>query len=155
VGTATPDVVFWGGDTETGGAALRIAMADLQHASTPLISWDGLLDGPGSQDGTYIQRTKANAVGTFISHSSLPLPRADFADHYRQVYGDDPGEYVAAGHACTEVIVSALRAIAAVGTTAGQLREAVRAHVTDPQYRYQTPSARSASTGTGTPFSSS
>src|SRR5262249_46286076 len=48
VGPGMPDAVFWAGETDTGGAALRVAMNDLDHASTPLISWDGLNDGSGS-----------------------------------------------------------------------------------------------------------
>jgi ABC-type branched-subunit amino acid transport system substrate-binding protein/class 3 adenylate cyclase len=138
VGPGAPDAVFWAGETATGGAALRVAMNTLDHASTPLLSWDGLNDGSGYYEGSFIRLTGAGAANTYATHASLPLAQAGFAERYRQAFGREPDEYSAAGHACTQVILAALRDIAANGVTADGLREAVRAKVVEPARRYQT-----------------
>ena len=132
VGSEVPEVVFWAGDTDSGGAALRVAMTALGYDSTPLVSWDGLWDGSGSIKDSFIELAGASAVNTFVSHASLPLAKAEFAERYRQAFGNLPDEYSAAGHACAEVIFTALRSIATTGVSADGLREAVRARVTDP-----------------------
>ena len=138
VGPDVPDVVVWAGTTRSGGAALRVAMAATGHASTPLISWDGLLDGDGSNEDTFIQLAGANAVGTFASHASVPPAKSGFVDRYTQAYKLEPNEYTAAAHACTEVIMTALREIADDRVSADGLREAVRARVTAQGPRYET-----------------
>ena len=63
---------------------------------------------------------------------------ASFVDAYRARFGEEPDEYAAAAHACAEVIIQSLRAIAASGASAEDLREAVRAHAVDPAHRFET-----------------
>jgi DNA-binding SARP family transcriptional activator/ABC-type branched-subunit amino acid transport system substrate-binding protein len=137
--TSVPDLVFFGGLTDTGAAAVRQAMADDGHASTPLLSWDPLLDGDGARAGSYIQRVgAAAAVGSYVAHASLPDHKASFADAYRQRFSAAPDEYAAAGYACVEIVAAALRGVAASGPAADKLRESVRAYALDPGHRFET-----------------
>jgi branched-chain amino acid transport system substrate-binding protein len=133
-----PDLVFFGGFTDTGAPEVREAMAAGGFGSIEFLSWDGILDGSGADDGSYIQRAGAAAVGSYLSHASLGPPKAAFQARFRAAYGRDPDEYSAAAYACTQVILETLRAVAATGPSAEGLREAVRAYAVDPSRRYET-----------------
>jgi branched-chain amino acid transport system substrate-binding protein len=133
-----PDVVFFGGYTRTGGAQLRLAMGQAGLGALPFLSWDGLFDGSGTDDGSFIQQVGVAAVGSYIAHASLAPPKASFVDAYRSAYQMEPDEYAGAAYACVEVIVAALRAIAASGPSADGLREALRAYAVHPTHRYET-----------------
>ena len=134
-----PDVVFFAGYTENGGAALRLAMEDAGLGAVPFVSWDGLFDGSGADPGSFIQSVGASlAVGSYIAHASLGPHKASFAEVYRAVYGDEPDEYSAAAYACVEIIVASLREIANQSPTAAGLREALRAYAVDPSHTYAT-----------------
>jgi len=141
-GETAPDVVFFAGYTNTGGAQLRLAMGEAGLGALPFLSWDGLFDGSGTVDGSFIQQVGVAAVGTYIAHASLAPPKASFVDAYRSTYRMVPdeytGAYAGAAYACVEVIVAALRAIAASGPSADGLREALRAYAVDPTHRYET-----------------
>jgi branched-chain amino acid transport system substrate-binding protein len=124
-----PGLVFFGGFTETGAPALRKAMIAAGHGDVPFLSWDGIFDGSGADAGSYINAVGAtDAVGSFMSHASLPLPTATFAETYRRTFNVEPDEYSAAAYACTQVIIESLRAVATTGQTPARLREAVRAY---------------------------
>ena len=77
-------------------------------------------------------------MGSYASHSSIGPFRASFVDAYRARFGEEPDEYAAAAHACAEVVIQSVRAIAASGASAEDLREAVRAHAVDPTHRFET-----------------
>ncbi|MDP9269620.1 MAG: ABC transporter substrate-binding protein [Chloroflexota bacterium] len=134
-GSSGPALVFFGGFTDTGGTALRKGMVSSGHAAIPLLSWDGLYDGPGATDGTYIHSVgTAAAVGSYVSHASLPLSTASFVDSFRRAYDVEPDEYAAAAYACVEVIVDSLRAVATTKSTSQGLREALRAYAVSHQF---------------------
>ena len=133
-----PGVVFFGGFTDTGGAQVRLAMEETGLGSVPFLSWDGLYDGTGAQEGSFIQRVGPAASGSYVAHASLGPHKASFAEAYRAAYGEEPDEYAAAAYACVEVIVASLRAIAPTGPTADGMREALRAYAVDPRHRYET-----------------
>ena len=134
-----PDLVFFGGDTDTGAVALRRAMAEAGRLSTALLSWDFLFDGNGTVSGSYIEQTSAEAaVGSYVAHASLPDTKASFVDAYRGAFGTEPDEYAAAGYACVEIIIAAMRGIAPSGPPAGEVRERLRAYATDPEHRFET-----------------
>jgi len=137
-GGEPPGVVFFGGFTDTGGAELRLAMEEAGIGSVPFLSWDGLFDGSGTEEGSFIQRAGPAAVGSYIAHASLGPHKASFADSYRDAYGEEPDEYTAASYACVEIIVASLRAIAETRPSADGLREALRAYAVDPSHRYET-----------------
>jgi branched-chain amino acid transport system substrate-binding protein len=134
-GSSGPTLVFFGGFTDTGAPALRKAMVSTGHAAIPLLSWDGLYDGSGAVDGTYIQSVGAvAAVGSYVSHAALPLSTASFVDSFRRAYDVEPDEYTAAAYACVEVIVDSLRAVARTKSTSQGLREALRAYTVSHQF---------------------
>ena len=113
-------------------------MREAGHESTPFVSWDGILDGSGRDDGSYLQRAGEAAAGTYVALASIAPPRADFVDAYRAAFGEEPTDYAAAAYACAQVILASLEAIAADGPDAEGLREAVRAYAVDPAHRFET-----------------
>ena len=113
-------------------------MREAGHASTPFVSWDGLLPGSGAAAGSYLQRAGKAAAGTYVALTSIAPPRADFVDAYRSAFGEEPTDYAAAAYACAQVIFASLEAVAADGPDAEGLREALRAHAVDPDHRFET-----------------
>jgi ABC-type branched-subunit amino acid transport system substrate-binding protein len=108
------------------------------RGSTPFLSWDGILDGSGATDGSYLHRTGAAAPGSCSGQTAIPPPRADFVEAYRARFREEPDQYAAAAYACMQVVLASLAAIAEVGADASELREALRAHAVDPDRRYGT-----------------
>ena len=131
------DVVVYVGFDPAPAAELRLAMAASGLAATPFLSADALL-APGADPESYLAQAGEAAVGSYASHSSIGPYRASFVDAYRARFGEEPDEYAAAAHACAEVIIQSVRAIAASGASAEDLREAVRAHAVDPTHRFET-----------------
>jgi branched-chain amino acid transport system substrate-binding protein len=138
VTSGAPSAVFFGGFTQTGAAAVRAAMLAAGHGAVPFVSWDGIQDGSGADQGSFIQVAGPAAVGSYYSSATYGSPKADFTATYRARFGTDPDEYAAAAYACTEVILASLRSVAATGPSAAQLRDAVRAYAVDPSHRYET-----------------
>ncbi len=136
--TGAPTAVFFGGFTQTGAATVRAAMVSSGHGSVPFVSWDGIQDGSGADQGSFIQVAGAAAAGSYYSSATFGSPKADFTARYRARFGTDPDEYAAAAYACTEIILDSLRAVAATGPSAAGLRDAVRAYAVDPSHRYTT-----------------
>jgi class 3 adenylate cyclase/ABC-type branched-subunit amino acid transport system substrate-binding protein len=134
---APPDVVVVAGGTED-ARAVRKAMRDLGRGSTPLLSWDTILDGSGVDDSSYLQRTGKDAVGTYAGLTSFAPHTAAFVDAYRARFGEEPTDYASAAYACTQIILASLEASAKDGPSADGLREAVRTHAVDPTNRYDT-----------------
>ena len=126
------DVVYFGGLGDTGGPQLRQAMAAMGYGQVPLVSWDGLLDGSGSDEGSYINVAGAAAAGSYATEPTNAPESATFDQHYRAAYGEDPDPYSGAAYACTQVFLASLSAVAQSGPTADGLREALRAYATDP-----------------------
>jgi len=78
------------------------------------------------------------AAGSYFSHAAIAIPKADFVARYRARFGSEPDEYAASAYACAQIILDALRAVAATGPSAAGLREAVRASAVDKTHRYET-----------------
>ena len=135
--TDPPGAVVFGGFAGT-AAPLRQAMKATGHADIPFLSWDAIWDGSGQLYESFIQLAGTSAPGTYASHASMGPSKHDFADRFRVAYGSEPNEIAAAAYGCMEVIINALRAVAATGPTADGLREAVRAYAVDPTHRYDT-----------------
>jgi branched-chain amino acid transport system substrate-binding protein len=132
------DVVFYAGFGGESAAALRRHMVDTGFGATPFLSGDALLGQPASDEGSYLYQAGDAADGSYASHSSIGPIRASFIDAYRAAFGEEPDEYTSAAHACAEVLIHSLRAIAESGSSADGLREAVRAHAVDPAHRFET-----------------
>jgi branched-chain amino acid transport system substrate-binding protein len=133
-----PTAVFFGGFTHTGAPELRAAMVAGGHASLPFVSWDGIQDGSGADEGSFIALAGAAAAGSYFSHATIGVPKADFTALYRAKFGADPDEYAAAAYACTQVILASLRAAATMGPSAETLRDVVRGYAVDPSRRFET-----------------
>lgn len=137
-GADAPSAVFFGGFTDTGAADIRTAMAVAGQGAIPFVSWDGIQDGSGADDSSFLQRTGSAATGSYFSHAAIPLPKADFVNRYLARFGTEPDEFAASSYACVQVIVEALRRVAVTGPSAASLREAVRAYAVDRTHRYET-----------------
>ena len=132
------DAVFYGGFDPAPAAELRLEMAASGLAALPFLTGDSVLGGSGADPDSYLGRAGEAAVGSHASHSSIGPYRASFIDAYRARFGEEPDEYTAAAYACAEVIIQSIRAVAAVGASAEDLREAVRAYAVDPAHRFET-----------------
>ena len=108
------------------------------HVSTPFLTWDTIYDGSGADRGSFLQQVGEAADGSYYGHAAIAPPRADFVSAYRAAFREDPTEYAAAAYACAQVILDSLERAAENGPSAGELREAVRAHAVDPDHRYET-----------------
>jgi ABC-type branched-subunit amino acid transport system substrate-binding protein len=97
------------------------------------------LDGTGTDKGSFIQVAgKADSVGTYLAHATMPTESIAFVSKYQERYDAQPAAFTAGAYACVEVIVQALRAIAKDRPTASGLREALRAYAVNPNHRYDT-----------------
>jgi branched-chain amino acid transport system substrate-binding protein len=147
-GSNAPTALFFGGFTDTGAADVRVAMVAAGKGAVAFVSWD---DGrvfdrwnrhetqdAGAIDTSFLELTGPAGAGSYFSHAAVALPKADFVERYRGRFGAEPDEYAAAGYACAQVIFESLKAVAATGPSAANLREAVRAYAVDPTHRYET-----------------
>ncbi|MDL2335332.1 MAG: adenylate/guanylate cyclase domain-containing protein [Chloroflexota bacterium] len=137
-----PTLVFFGGLTDGGAPQLRQAMIQVGHADWPFVSWDGLWDGSGATANSFIAQAGAAANGSYVSHPTVGTIRAEFEQHYRDVYGDVPispfYDYTAATYACVEIVIASLDAARGIGSDPTAVREAVRAHAVDPTISFDT-----------------
>ncbi len=137
---ANPQAVFYGGVTTTGGAKLRTQMADVGMGDLPFIGGDGIVDGNGSTEGSFVNLAAADAANSFGSVAAIhDIPNAgDFTKKYNDEYGKDPGAYSAPAYACTQIILKALEASASGASDMKDLRSKVRAYVTDTNNKFDT-----------------
>ena len=61
-----------------GCRGLRTAMAAAGKASIPFVSWDGIQDGSGADDGSFLQAAGLGRGGSYFSHASIPLTEGGF-----------------------------------------------------------------------------
>jgi branched-chain amino acid transport system substrate-binding protein len=136
--------VYFGGFTDSGGPELKraadaaLTAATSQSRVIELLSWDGLYDGSGADQGSYIQAAGPDAERSYATRVSIAPVSADFDRRYRAAFGQAPTEFSGAAYACTEIVIDALRHIATTGVDASRLREAIRAYVTDATHRFDT-----------------
>jgi branched-chain amino acid transport system substrate-binding protein len=132
-----PDAVFFGGVTATGGGLVRKQMVQAGLGDLPYLAGDGIQDGPGSGDGTFINIAGDAAANSYSSVAAIAeIPdAAAFAAKYKAEYNADPGSYSANGYACAQIVIEALKAAAAKGEIT---REAVRAAGSDTSKTFAT-----------------
>jgi class 3 adenylate cyclase/ABC-type branched-subunit amino acid transport system substrate-binding protein len=134
-----PDLVYFGGFTYSGAPQVRKAMVEAGHADVDFVSWEGILD---YITPTFVDQAGEAAIGTYASQPGVGTISADFEVRFRAAYDAVPEgpalEYVAAAHACAQVIIESLREVAAQRPSAEALREAVRAYAVDPAHRFTT-----------------
>ncbi len=107
VHSTSPDAVFFGGTTSTGGGLLRRQMADVGMSKTPYIGGDGISDtaefvkeaGPMAQNVYY----------SFAAPDAEKLPSAKaFVAAYKARFKSDVGPYSANAFAATQIIIAAI-----------------------------------------------
>ncbi|MFM8177205.1 MAG: branched-chain amino acid ABC transporter substrate-binding protein, partial [Candidatus Limnocylindrus sp.] len=130
-----PDAFFYGGVTADGAGLFRKAIEQAGGGDIEFYGGDGIQDGSG--DGSYIAIAGAAAAKSFSSVAAIEnIPdKAGFAAKYEAEYGEAPGAYSAAGYACAQVILDAIKRAAAAGEVT---RETVRAAVVDTAVTYST-----------------
>jgi len=134
---AKPEAVFYGGVTSTGGGLVRKQMEQAGLTGVAYLGGDGIQDGNGSTDGSFINIAGAAAANSYSSVAAIhDIPgAADFAAKYKAEYKVDPGAYSASGYACAQIILAAITTAAAKGDVT---REAVRAAATDTTAKFDT-----------------
>jgi branched-chain amino acid transport system substrate-binding protein len=107
VASTSPDVVFFGGNTSTGGGLLRRQMADVGMTKTPFMGGDGISDteefvkeaGPMAENVYY----------SFAAPDAEKLPSAQaFVAAYKARFKSDIGPYSASAFAATQIIIAAI-----------------------------------------------
>jgi branched-chain amino acid transport system substrate-binding protein len=114
VKASSPDVVFFGGNTSTGGGLLRRQMGDVGMAKV------GYMGGDGISDPEFLSTAGSLADGTFFSVAApdatkLASAKTFIADYHAR-FKQDVGGYSASAYAATEVLIAAIdKAIKADG----------------------------------------
>jgi ABC-type branched-chain amino acid transport systems, periplasmic component len=122
----TPQYVYFGGVTATGGGLLRKQMVDLGMGSIPFGGGDGISDGSAATASSFLNVAGAQGdVNTYMTVAAIhDIPNAaKFTADYKAKYGTEPGAYSASGYACAQIYLQALAKV-------GNDREAVRNYVT-------------------------
>jgi ABC-type branched-subunit amino acid transport system substrate-binding protein len=103
----------------------------------PYLGGDGIQDGPGTTDGSFINIAGESAANSFSSVAAIAeYPgQADFAAKYKAKYNEEPGAYSASGYACAQILLKAIETAASKGDVT---REAVRLAGVDPATTFET-----------------
>jgi branched-chain amino acid transport system substrate-binding protein len=114
VKAASPDVVFFGGTTSTGGGLVRRQMGDVGMAKV------GYMGGDGISDPEFLSTAGALADGSYFSVAAPDATKLasakDFVAAYKARFKQDIGGYSASAYAATNVVIAAIaKAIAADG----------------------------------------
>ncbi len=101
-----PDVVFFGGNTSTGGGLIRRQMADVGMAKTPYLGGDGI------SDDEFETQAGAMANGAYMTTASpdaAKLPSAKtFVDAYKARFKSDVGPYSANAYTAAKIEIAAI-----------------------------------------------
>ena len=136
----SPDVVYFGGVTATGGGIIRKQMAQVGMGDIPFIGPDGIQDGTVETSGTFLNIAGDAAKGSYSSLAAIgDFPaKADFTTRYNAEYKVNPTGYSATGYSCAQVVLEAIKSAVAKGGDNAAIREAVRAYAVDPTHTYHT-----------------
>jgi branched-chain amino acid transport system substrate-binding protein len=134
---AAPEAVFYGGVTSTGGGLVRKQMPQVGLGDLIYLGGDGIQDGPGTTDGSFINIAAEAAANSYSSVAAIAeYPgQAEFAAKYEAEYGEAPGAYSASGYACAQIALEALRTAAGQGDVT---REALRVAATNTATTFET-----------------
>jgi len=132
-----PDALFYGGTSATGGGLVRKQMPQAGLGEIPILGGDGIQDGPGSTEGSFINIAADAATDSYSSVAAIAeYPgKADFDKKYQAAYNEASGAYSASGYACAQIILKAITTAAGKGDVT---REAVRTAATDPSTTFET-----------------
>ena len=134
---ANPDAVFYGGVTATGGGLVRKQMPQAGLGELPYLGGDGIQDGRGDTEGSFINIAGEAAANSFSSVAAIAeFPgQEEFAEKYEAEFGVAPGAYSASGYACAQIVLEAIEVAAGKGDVT---REAVRVAGTDTAATWNT-----------------
>ena len=109
-----PDIVFFGGNTSTGGGLIRRQMADVGMAKTPYLGGDGISD---DEFETQAGSMANGAYMTTAAPDAAKLPSAKtFVDAYKARFKSDVGPYSANAYTAAKIEIAAIeKAIADAG----------------------------------------
>lgn len=105
----SPDVIFFGGTTSTGGGLVRKQMADAGMGAVAFLGGDGI------SDASFLSTAGRAADGTYFT---VAAPQGDkpFIDAYQKRFDTSIGAYSANGYAAALVAIAGIdKAIAADG----------------------------------------
>jgi branched-chain amino acid transport system substrate-binding protein len=114
--TLQPDAVFYGGDVSTGGALVRLQMADVGMAAVPYMGGDGI----GTTEFLKVAGPMANhTYYSLAAPDAAKLPSAQtFVAAYRARFKTDIGAYSANAYTAAMIEIAAIaKAIADDGGT--------------------------------------
>jgi branched-chain amino acid transport system substrate-binding protein len=102
----SPDAVFFGGNTSTGGGLIRRQMADVGMAKTPFLGGDGI------SDDEFEKQAGDMANGAYMTTaapdvSKLPTAKT-FVDAYKARFKSDVGPYSANAYTGAKIEIAAI-----------------------------------------------
>ena len=101
-----PDVVFFGGNTSTGGGLIRRQMADVGMAKTPYLGGDGISDPEFEKQAGDMAN---GAYMTFAAPDAKTFPPAKaFTAAYTARFKGDPGPYSANAYTAAKIEIAAI-----------------------------------------------
>ncbi|HKW45490.1 MAG TPA: branched-chain amino acid ABC transporter substrate-binding protein, partial [Candidatus Eremiobacteraceae bacterium] len=106
VKAAHPDLVFFGGESATGGGKFRMALVSAGLASVPFASGDGIQN---QEYFTIAGRDADNSYATVAAVNADALPSAgQFVKAYRAKVRGTMGAYAANAYAATQALINAI-----------------------------------------------
>jgi branched-chain amino acid transport system substrate-binding protein len=107
VHSMSPDAVFFGGNTSTGGGLLRRQMGDVGMSGTPMMGGDGISD-----TAEFVKEAGPMAQNVYYSvaapdASKLPSAQA-FIAAYKARFKTNVGPYSASAYAAAQIIIAAM-----------------------------------------------
>jgi len=132
-----PGAMYFGGVTADGGARL-LKQAVQVGLTVPFVGPDGIYDGSSATKDSFLNLTGDDAKNAYATAAAVgDYPgRAEFAAKFKKEYGSDPTGYSATGYACAQAILDGMKRAGPTATSAADLREKLRAAVSDPSITY-------------------
>ncbi len=124
-----PDVIFFGGNTSTGGGLIRKQMGDVGLGSVAFMGGDGI------SDAEFIKVAGDAANGTYYTvaapeTSKLPTAQ-EFIKDYKAKFHEDVGPYSANSYTAAQIIIAAIEQAIKSNGNKMPSREDVRKNVAD------------------------
>jgi branched-chain amino acid transport system substrate-binding protein len=106
VHSTSPDMIFFGGTTASGGGLVRKQMADVGMRDIKYVGGDGI------SDEEFVKETADMANNSFYTvaapeTSKLPSAKA-FVEAYHKRFGSNPGPYSANAYSAAQIIIAAV-----------------------------------------------
>jgi branched-chain amino acid transport system substrate-binding protein len=107
VKATSPDAVFFGGNTSTGGGLLRRQMGDVGMSAVPYMGGDGISD-----TDEFVKEAGPMAENVYYSFAAPDVEKlpsaAAFVAAYKKRFGSSPGPYSASAYAAAEIEIAAI-----------------------------------------------